>query len=313
MVPQRVLITGCGGMLGGAIYEFFRMHSPVVVATDKILSESMHRQLDVRDTHGLRAIMSDLRPDLVLHLAAETDLEWCEEHPEGAAAVNADATRTIAELCEDARCTLVYISTAGVFDGRKETFYTEEDKPNPIMVYGQTKFDGENHVRNLCAKHYVVRAGWMVGGGPKRDHKFVRRILEQLEEGRRVIHAVNDRLGTPTYTHDFAMNLFTLLGYDAYGTYHMVCEGSGSRFDVAVEIVRIFGDESVMVASVDSSFFKEQYPAPRPRSEMLINAKLRHMGINQMRRWRDALREYIEREYLSDRGASLESESTGTA
>ncbi len=206
--------------------------------------------------------------------------------------------RQIAQLAESTKATLVYISTAGVFDGLKENdYYTEDDVANPIMVYGQTKYDGEEHVRNICRKSYVIRAGWMVGGGPARDHKFVSKILEQAFAGKEIIHAVDDKLGTPTYTYDFARNLFRLLSTERYGTYHMVCEGWGSRYDVACELVKLTGRSGIEVKPVGSDFFKEQYFVPRPRSEMMRNARLEQLGINQMRPWRDALRDYISREY----------------
>jgi dTDP-4-dehydrorhamnose reductase len=295
--PKRVLITGCGGMLGSAVYPYFNHRCRAVFATDKFaLGPWLHR-LDVRDSHALAETFRDLRPDLVLHLAAETDLEFCETHSDIAQATNADATRTVAELCEAHDATLVYISTAGVFDGLKVGFYTEADEAKPIMVYGRTKLEGEEHARTLCRRHYVIRAGWMVGGGLRKDHKFVSKILTQVYEGRPVIHAVDDKLGTPTYTRDFALNMFRLLETRQYGTYHMVCEGSGSRFDVACEIVRICGRTDIEVRPVSSDFFKEEYFAPRPRSEMMRNANLTELGINLMRPWREALGDYILHHY----------------
>jgi dTDP-4-dehydrorhamnose reductase len=297
--PERVLITGCGGMLGNAIYPYFERRCRSLFATDKLASGPWMYELDVRDEDALAEAFREIRPDLVLHLAAETDLEFCETHPDVAEATNASATRTIGRLAESFDTTLVYISTAGVFDGEKEGFYTEADAPRPIMVYGRTKLEGEDHVRALCRRHYVVRAGWMVGGGPRKDHKFVSKILEQVFEGRRLIHAVADKLGTPTYTHDFAMNLFRLLASGCHGTYHMACEGHGSRYDVAREIVAICGRPDIEVRPVDSSFFDDLYFAPRPRSEMMWNANLKALGINLMRPWKEALRDYILREYAA--------------
>jgi dTDP-4-dehydrorhamnose reductase len=297
--PKRVLITGCAGMLGSAIYPYFSQRSHAVFATDKVATGPWMYELDVRDADAVHAAFEEVRPDLVLHLAAETNLEFCETHPDVAEATNALATRTVAELAERCRSTLVYISTAGVFDGEKDGFYTEADAPNPLMVYGRTKLAGEQHVRSACRRHYVIRAGWMVGGGPGKDHKFVSKILGQVLDGKKLIHAVDDKLGTPTYTHDFAMNLFRLLAGERYGTYHMVCEGSGSRYDVAREIVRICGRPDVEVRPVASDFFREEYFAPRPRSEMMQNANLRALGLNLMRSWREALRDYITREYAA--------------
>lgn len=294
---NNVLITGCGGMLGNAVYPYFLKHCKSVLATDKEVKEPWLKALDVRDAAGVEAAFEQFQPDLVLHLAAETDLEFCEANPDVAIAVNATATRHIAELSRARGATLVYISTAGVFDGEKDGNYDDEDPPKPIMVYGQTKFDGENHVRAVNGAYYVVRAGWMVGGGPAKDHKFVSKILEQIGEGRTTLHAVDDRWGTPTYTHDFANNLFRLLDTEAYGTYHMVCSGSGTRHDVAREIVAICGRDDITVEAVGSEYFAALYFAPRPRSEMLTNTNLNRLGINLMRPWQVALREYIRAEY----------------
>lgn len=294
---SRVLITGCGGMLGNRVYPIFAERCERVVATDRVVSEPWLERLDVRDRPALAATFCRLQPDLVLHLAAETDLEWCEAHPAAAEATNARATRQVSRLCEACGATLVYVSTAGVFDGRKEGFYTEDDAPNPIMVYGRTKYEGERHAQGECRRTYVVRAGWMIGGGYRKDHKFVRLILEQVKAGRKAIHAVDDKWGTPTCTGRFAANLYQLLETEAYGTYHMVCEGGGTRYDVAVELMRALGRDDVAVRPVDSAFFQSTYHAPRPRSEMLTNRNLQRLGLNHMGRWRDALREYVSSEY----------------
>jgi dTDP-4-dehydrorhamnose reductase len=294
---ERVLITGCGGMLGHAIYPYFRRRCRLVRATDKELSEPWLTPLDVRDDGALRRTFNAFRPDLVLHLAAETDLELCETQRDLARETNAEPLKVVSRLCCETGATLVYISTAGVFDGSKQGLYTEADAPNPIMVYGRTKYDGELHALTGCDRTYVVRAGWMVGGGHRKDKKFVSKILRQIVAGRTVLYGVDDKWGTPTYTVDFANNLSLLLATGRFGIYHMVCEGAGTRLDIAKEIVDICGRGDIEVHPVGSEFFSEQYFAPRPRSEMLLNAKLRRLGINAMRPWQLALRDYISREY----------------
>lgn len=297
MKSTKVLITGCGGMLGNAIYPYFRERFSDVLATDKDTNEDWLEYLDVREHDKLQQVFEDFKPEFVLHLAAETDLEFCETNPDIAEATNSIATKKIAELSNDSDATLVYISTAGVFDGEKDGDYTEADEARPIMVYGQTKFDGEEHVRAIASKYYILRAGWMVGGGNNKDHKFVMKILEQVIEGKKTLYVVTDKWGTPTYTHDFALNLFELLDRKEYGTYHMVCEGSGTRYDVAQEILNICGRTDIKMIAVDSDFFKEEYFAPRPRSEMMINENLEKLGLNKMRPWEVALNEYINLEF----------------
>ncbi|MHC4618335.1 MAG: SDR family oxidoreductase [Planctomycetota bacterium] len=294
MKTERVFVTGCGGMLGNAVYPYFSSLYAEVLATDKVLTEDWLVRLDVRDEVHLSRIFADYKPQLVIHLAAETDLEFCELNADIAKDTNSTATQTIAKLCEQHGATLVYISTAGVFDGLKEGLYTEEDKPNPIMVYGRTKHEGEVDSLKHCSRSFVVRAGWMMGGGEAKEKKFIYKILQQLGDGKSEIFAVNDKWGTPTYTYDFAKNLFQLIKTNAYGVYHMACEGRGTRFDVAQEILKVCKRNDTKLTAVSSDFFRKEYFAPRPPSEMMYNANLRKLGLNNMRPWQLSLKEYIE-------------------
>jgi dTDP-4-dehydrorhamnose reductase len=292
----RVLITGSAGMLGSAVYPAFVAAGHDVVATDleprEVNGLAMQR-LDVRDADAVAALIGSMRPDLVLHLAAETDLEVCESRPDHAYLTNTIGTHNVALSCREAGAKLVYVSTAGVFDGEKtDRPYTEFDEARPINVYGDSKYQGETLVLRLVQQAFVVRAGWMVGG-VERDHKFVAKVMHQLRDGAKTIRAVTDKLGTPTYTRDFAGNLLELVATSFYGRYHMACLGEGSRFDVAHEIVAFYGRDDVEVVPVTSDAFAAEYPAPRPRSEMLRNYMLELRGLNRMRPWPAALREYL--------------------
>jgi len=293
MKDNRVFITGCGGMLGSAVYPYFVKRHKNVLATDKRVTEDWLHQLDVRDDSALQQIFKDYRPNLVLHLAAETDLEYCETHPDIAEDTNARATKTIAKLCQAHNSTLVYISTAGVFNGRKNGYYTEGDQPNPIMVYGRTKYKGELDAFENCSKTFVVRAGWMMGGGRKKEKKFVYKILQQISNGKKKIFAVDDLWGTPTYAYDFAMNLFHLIRSGKYGLYHMACDGQGTRLDVARELLGICRRSEIKLTPVASDYFAKDYFVVRPRSEMMKNVNLSKIGLNFMRAWKESLNEYI--------------------
>jgi len=303
---ERVFITGCGGMLGNAIYPFFKTWYDDVLATDKDVSEDWLTKLDVRDTKALQKVFAEYKPDIVLHLAAETDLEYCEKHPQITQDTNSTATKTISQMAEKHGAALVYISTAGVFDGKKSEDYTEYDTPNPIMVYGQTKYEGELHTLKYCRKSYVIRAGWMMGGGKRKEKKFIYKILQQIGEGKKEIFAVDDKWGAPTYTYDFAMNLFLLIESKKYGLYHMVCEGKGNRYDVAKELLRICNRQDITLTKVKSDFFAEEYFAPRPPSEIMINTKLDELGINHMRSWQNALQDYISNYFTNYIGTTKE-------
>ena len=307
MKRERVLITGCGGMLGNALYPYFESWYDHVLATDKTIDEEWLGMLDIREDDKLFELFREYKPDIVLHLAAETDLEFCETHPDKARETNENATKNIAKLSEEYGATLVYISTAGVFNGKKSEFYTEADPPNPIMIYGKTKYAGETHTLEHCSKSFVVRAGWMMGGGRRKEKKFTYKILHQIVEGRKEIFAVVDKWGTPTYTYDFAINLFLLLETRKYGLYHMVCSGKATRYDVAGEIIRLCNRHDIQLTPVHSDFFSKEYFAPRPDSEMMINRNLNTLGINHMRSWKAALYDYIKNQfpdYIDGKNAS---------
>jgi dTDP-4-dehydrorhamnose reductase len=155
-------------------------------------------------------------------------------------------------------------------------------------------------VQQRLTRHFICRAGWMMGGGPGKDKKFIGKVLRQLAAGKRTLHVVNDKLGTPTYTIDFARNLRALLCTEHYGLYNMVCGGQTSRLEVAHELINILALTSVVkIEAVSSEFFASEYFAPRPPCERLVNGRLNQLQLNLMRDWRTALAEYI-RDYYSD-------------
>jgi dTDP-4-dehydrorhamnose reductase len=234
-----------------------------------------------------------VQPDLVMHLAAETDVDLCEVQPEYAWETNALGTQNVARACAAAELPLVYISTAGVFDGQKDGAYNELDPAHPINVYGRSKLAGEEFVQSLLQRFFIVRAGWMVGGGVK-DHKFVAKVIQQVQAGATTVYAVDDKFGTPTYAPDFARCLTWLMETEHYGLYHMACIGQGTRYDVARVILEALGrSDSVDLVAVGSDFFQAAYPAPRPRSEMMHNLMLERLGRNTMRPWEAAVEEYL--------------------
>ena len=274
------------------MYAAFAGTSAQVHATDLVISEPWLSPLDVRDLAACEQAFAHVRPDVVLHLAAHTDLEYCETHQDDCWRTNALGAENVALLARQADAVMVYVSTAGIFGGEKEEFH-DFDVPNPLSQYGRAKYYGEQIVAATVPRHFCLRAGWMMGGGPSKDKKFVNKIFRQLRSGARELHVVDDKFGTPTYTVDFARSVQFLIGTPYYGVYNHVCEGGGSRYDVAVEFVRILGlNGAVKVTKVGSDYYRDAYFAPRPLSERLVNLKLNARGLNRMRDWRTCLAEY---------------------
>ena len=289
----RVYIAGCGGMLGAAVYRQFSEQC-VVQATDIDLNESWLSKADVRDYEEMKKSIEAFRPDVLINLAALTDLEYCERESENAWLTNTLGAENCGLIARSLDIPYVYISTAGIFGGEKEV-YTDFDQPNPLGYYAKSKYEGELWVRRSIDRHFVIRAGWMMGGGPKKDKKFINKLFKQIKAGKKTLHVVDDKLGTPTYTVDFARGIQRLLESELYGLYNQVCGGSCSRYDVAVELIRLLSLEGqVKVEKVSSDFFKEEYFAPRPASEKLVTTKLDARKLNVMRDWKVCLAEYAE-------------------
>jgi len=294
MFSEKVLMTGCGGMLGLAVHELILKHYSQYTATDIDLNEPWLKYLDVRDFKQCEEMFYSFQPQLVLHLAALTDLEYCEKNPEDAWLTNALGVENMALLCKKNSATMVYISTAGIFDGTQDV-YNDFDTPRPLGLYAKSKYYGERFVLENLSHSYVFRAGWMMGGGIKKDKKFINKIYRQIKAGKNELFVVDDKLGTPTYTIDFTQSILKVIQTGRYGLYNQVCGGDCSRFDVALEFVRLLGlQDQIKVTRVSSDYFKEEYFAPRPASEKLVNLKLNSRKMNYMRDWKTCLGEYSE-------------------
>jgi dTDP-4-dehydrorhamnose reductase len=283
-----ILATGAGGMTGSHLLEVFR--SSEIVRTDLRESEGIEK-MDVRDLQAILRVMERVRPHLVIHLAAETDVDYCQTDPDHAFRSNYIGTLNVALACQRYGAELAYVSTAGIFDGGKVDAYNEFDHPNPINAYAKSKLEGEHIVQALLPRHYILRAGWMFGGSSK-DKKFVGKIAAQCLEGgaNPKLRAVNDKFGSPTYAADFLHHLNVVSRSGFFGTYHLVNEGRATRFDVA-RAVADFLQVGAEVEPVSSSEFV--LPAERPTSEYARAYKMKLAGMDTPRDWRLAIRDYL--------------------
>jgi dTDP-4-dehydrorhamnose reductase len=295
---MKIYMAGCGGMLGEAFHRVFAEKYDLK-CTDKDVNENWLSFLDFRDFDAYRKDVLDFGPDYLFHLGAHTSLEYCEENSDDAYATNTLAVEHAVHIANELHIPLLYISTAGIFDGAQET-YDDWDQPNPLGHYARSKYMGERFVVENSRQHLVCRAGWMMGGGPAKDKKFIQKLMKQLKGGARELFIVDDKLGTPTYTMDFARNVQLLLGTGLWGTYNMVCPGATSRLAVARHMLQLLGMESeVTITPVSSDHFAEEYFAARPASEQLISRKLELRGLNIMRDWRVCLQEYLAEAYAN--------------
>ena len=247
-------------------------------------------RIDVTDFADVARAVGHFDPEIVFHLAAMTQVDDCERRPEEAWLANTVGTRNVALHCRRLGIPMLYISTGSVFGGTKATPYHEFDLPNPQSIYSRSKYDGERAVRELVPEHFIVRAGWMFGGGPE-DKKFVAKMIDLARE-RDELRAVDDKFGSPCYTADISRRCLELVETGRYGTYHAANEGWCSRYEMAQAIVEFAGIESCRVVPCSSAEFP--LPAPRPRMEAIDGLHARLIGLEPQPHWRDALRQYIE-------------------
>ena len=294
-MKKKIYISGCGGMLGEAFYNLFKDEYNLK-CTDINVNEEWISYLDFRNYKIYYDDVINYNPDYLFHLGAYTDLEFCENNKNETYLTNTISVENATFIANDLKIPLLYISTAGIFDGKLEE-YDDWSQPNPIGHYAKTKYFAEKFVINNCHQSLICRAGWMMGGGLKKDKKFIKKIINQLIDGKKELYVVNDKLGTPTYTYDFANNIKYLIQNNIWGLFNMVCEGVTGRFEVTKEILSILNFSNIKLNSVDSNYFKDEYFVERPYSERLINKKLNLRKANKMRDWKLCLKEYIDSEF----------------
>jgi len=275
----RVALTGSDGMLGTDIQSVFHEDVDLVNFTLK--------DFDITDLDASVLKIREANPDYLIHSAAYTDVDGCENDPGKAILINGIGTRNIIMACEEIKCPVIYISTDYVFDGSKGSPYSEWDSPNPVNQYGVSKLLGEHFVMALTNRFYIVRTSWLYGRNGNNFVDTISRLLSERDE----IDVVHDQVGSPTFTGDLAAKLKELIGR-GYGIYHITNSSHCSWYEFAVEIARS-KESTTKINPTTTDKYKR--PARRPSYSVLDNAVLRLDGLNEMRHWKEALREYLSR------------------
>lgn len=278
---MRVLVTGAGGQLGHDLMDRLSAEGLEGIGVDI-------REMDITDETACRTVISERRPDAVIHCAAYTAVDAAEDNEELCRRINADGTKHIAEICGELDIPLMYISTDYVFDGEGERPWEPDDRRDPLNVYGQTKYEGELAVEKFCSRYFIVRIAWVFGVHGKN---FIQTMLK-LGRERGAVSVVNDQFGSPTYTYDLARLLVDMIQTDRYGRYHATNEGICSWYEFAVEIFRQAGMDQVQVTPVDSSGFPVK--AARPKNSRMSKDKLEENGFQRLPSWQDALGRYLK-------------------
>ena len=273
---MKILVTGANGQLGREIARQGAEYSLFLTDQDT---------LNITDGAAVTNCIQQLKPDVVVHCAAYTNVDGAESDPDGAFRVNVVGSQNLAAGCLETGARLVYVSTDYVFDGLNKEPYREFDTVNPQTVYGLTKMQGEQIVRQILGRHYIVRTAWLYGDG----NNFVRTML-RLASQNQPLRVVDDQFGTPTSTTDLARTIYKLIHSDSYGTYHATCQGQCSWYEFATEIFRQRGLKVKVMPVTTAEFIR---PAKRPQYSVLDNYMLRMTIGDPMRAWTEALQDWV--------------------
>ena len=278
---MKVLVTGVKGQLGHEVMNELALRGIEGSGVDV-------EEMDITDRTACETVISQEKPDAVIHCAAYTAVDAAEDNLELCRKINAEGTRNIARVCKAMDIKMMYISTDYVFNGGGERPWEPDDHREPLNVYGLTKYEGEIAVEQNVQKYFIVRIAWVFGVNGKN---FIKTML-RLGKEKGAVSVVNDQIGSPTYTYDLARLLVDMIQTDKYGRYHATNEGLCSWYEFACEIFRQAGMDEVKVTPVDSDGFPAK--AKRPSNSRMSKEKLTENGFERLPSWQNALERYLK-------------------
>lgn len=276
---MKVLVTGVKGQLGFDVCRELDKRN--------IENKGIDRDdCDITDEQAVLSYIKNYAPDVVVHCAAYTAVDRAEDEKEICYNVNVKGTEYIARACKEIDAKMVYISTDYVFEGTGDKAYEVQDNTAPDNTYGITKYQGEEAVRKILSKYFIIRISWVFG---INGNNFINTMMK-LCESRSELNVVADQIGSPTYTYDTAPLICDMIATEKYGTYHATNEGYCSWADLAEYIFSVTG-QKVLVHHIKS----EEYPtkASRPKNSRLSKASLDNAGFKRLPDWQDAVKRYI--------------------
>lgn len=278
---MKVLVTGVKGQLGHDVMDELALRGIEGFGVDV-------EEMDITDRTACETVISQEKPDAVIHCAAYTAVDAAEDNLELCRKINAEGTRNIARVCKAMDIKMMYISTDYVFNGGGERPWEPDDHREPLNVYGLTKYEGEIAVEQNVQKYFIVRIAWVFGVNGKN---FIKTML-RLGKEKGAVSVVDDQIGSPTYTYDLARLLVDMIQTDKYGRYHATNEGLCSWYEFACEIFRQAGMDEVKVTPVDSDGFPAK--AKRPSNSRMSKEKLTENGFERLPSWQNALERYLK-------------------
>lgn len=290
---MKILITGSKGQLGNELLDIIKSGKAEIGEVSEAIKKSEVialdvDELDITNLEQVKSKINDLKPDVIINCAAATNVDGCESNEDFAFKVNSIGPRNLAIASEEVGAKLVQVSTDYVFSGIGNKPLTEYDLTAPYSVYGKTKLLGENYVRELSSKYFIVRTAWLYG---YVGHNFVY-TMRRLGKEKECITVVNDQRGNPTHANDLAYHILKLIQTEEYGIYHCTGKGECTWYDFSKMIIELSG-EKCEVKPCTSEEYKT--PAKRPEYSSLDNMMLRNTVGDDMRDWKDAIKSFISK------------------
>lgn len=277
---KRVLITGSDGLLGRSITASFKNYEDVDVYSERF---------DLRSLTSCRDVCKNFYPDLIIHSAAKTDLEWCERNPANARKHNVLGTHNLFDSCRESLKKGVYISSTGVYGAHMDTPYIETSDVLPTTVHHKQKLEAEGIVQGLFEDSLILRTGWLFGANVGQTDFVTARIAEIRASD--VVYSNVQQIGNPTFVNDLVLQIQHLLDFNAIGVFNCVGNGEAvSRFDYVEKIAKTLGAKTE-IKECSSSYFGRV--APVSPNESAFNKGLDSLGANIMGNWEDRLVKYV--------------------
>lgn len=296
---NECILIGANGQLGNDLANVF-IHENFPFIPFYHNRDDGENFFDVTNHNDVKKAIEYYKPRIVINATAFNKVDECETNIRIAYDINTYAVRNLAKICKENNIILVHFSTDYVFDGRKKQPYNEEDKPNPINVYGDSKFLGEQCIlESGLEKYFIIRTAALQGTKKSRSKgtNFIESILKNAE-GSSKLKVVNDQIINPTYTLDLARKTFELIQIDKYGLYHIVNHGECSWYEFARNILELAKKNVELIPiSYEEAKIKFNYKAMRPRYSVLDNYNLRKLSLDNLRTWNEALIAYFEEKW----------------
>ena len=275
-----LLVTGGSGMLGGYVTDVLSQNNIAYIAPK-------HHELELNCLEKLNSYLNNNQLSGIIHLAAETNVDLCEQDPAHALLVNTLSTQALANYARVNDIPITFISTSAIFGGIPKLSYCELDTPMPLSFYGSSKYMAEQYIASHCPRHLIIRSSFMIGGGPDRDKKFISKILPKLQN-HEPVSVVYDKIGSLTYAADVAKFIVNAYKNQQYGLVHLSSNNSCSRYDVIKHMAKQLNSNSD-IKKVTSQLFP--LAAPRPMSEALHSVSP-YVKANQS--WENIINEYLK-------------------